>query len=160
MSQEKLDNQKMPRQIIVVRTDLKMDAGKMGAQMSHAAKAVFTNRYNKKYYPENSPEGEEVVGIYETSLNLKEKQDKAFDTWVNGRFTTIVCKVKSEEKLFDVFNKAIEKGLVAHMIKDAGFTVFDGPTNTAITIGPAYPEDLIGVTDKLRLLKTESLIFK
>jgi len=83
-------------------------------------------------------------------INLEEGTPEK--KWLEERFTKVVLYVKTEEKLLKVYEKAKEKGLPTSLIKDAGFTYFDKPTHTCVGIGPCFPEDLIGITDKLRVL--------
>lgn len=138
MTKEENDKRKEeePKQVIVVNKRLNMPMGKLGAQVAHASLGAFFTfaKMNGKKFE-----------IDMTDL-------PAVQQWVEHRFTKIVLYVKSEEKLIEIYNKAQEKGLASVLIKDAGFTYFDKPTHTCVGIGPVYPEDLIGVTDKLRVL--------
>jgi len=127
-----------PKQVIVVRKDLNMPAGKLAAQVSHAS---FGAVLNSKDCTRN-----------ESSIHIDLDNDDMLKHWLEQRFTKVVLYVKSEQKLLDIFNKAKEKGLMCSLIKDAGFTVFSEPTHTCVGIGPAHPEDFIGITDKLRVL--------
>lgn len=144
---DNIDRQNIePRQIIVIRKDLNMPSGKLAAQVSHASLGCILKLANK----ENT---EETFSL-NLQLNQKNKSDKAVIDWLNFRFTKVVLYVKSEEKLVEIYEKAKLKGLNTVIIEDAGFTCFDGVvTKTCIGIGPCYKEDLIGVTEKLQLLK-------
>jgi len=125
------------KQIIVVNRNLNMPQGKLAAQVSHASLGALFECGKK------SP----------TELHIDLEIDSAVEQWVNKRFTKIVLYVKSEQKLIDVYEKAKAKGLPSVLITDAGFTVFDGkPTKTCVGIGPAFPDEFIGITDKLRVL--------
>lgn len=135
-----------PRQIIVIRKDLKMPSGKLAAQVSHASLGCIFNLANK------NDNGD--VFSFNLTLNKNNKSEKAVIDWLNIRFTKVVLYVKSEEKLIEIYEKAKNKGLNTVMIEDVGFTFFDGViTKTCVGIGPCYKEDLIGVTDKLQVLK-------
>jgi PTH2 family peptidyl-tRNA hydrolase len=126
-----------PKQVIVVNRNLNMPHGKLAAQVSHASLGALFECGKK------SP----------NELHIDLEQGSAVEQWVNKRFTKIVLYVKSDEKLQEVYQKAKVKGLPTVLITDAGFTVFDGvPTNTCVGIGPAFPDEFIGVTDKLRVL--------
>jgi len=128
-----------PKQIIVVRKDLKMTPGKLSAQVSHASLgALFQSRTNDTDF------------IY---IDLE--KDSAIEKWLNERFTKVVVYVKSEQALINVYEKAKAKGLNCVLIKDSGFTEFDEPTLTCVGIGPHFPSDFDGVTNKLRLLQGE-----
>lgn len=113
------------KQIIVMRKDLGMRKGKMIAQGAHASlKATLENLEHPK---------------------VKE--------WLSGKFTKICVSVDSEQELFDVYNNAVQNGLIAALIIDAGLTEFDGvPTFTCIAVGPATTEELEPITGHLKLL--------
>lgn len=141
-----------PKQVIVIRKDLNMSAGKLAAQVSHASLAPILNRMTRE--EERHAVDWEVIN-YQLNLDKSDEQDVAIDKWLSGRFTKVVVYVKSEEALYNVFKKAQDKGLICSIIKDAGFTEFDKPTVTCVGIGPCYPEDFEGVTSKLRLFDGE-----
>lgn len=126
-----------PKQVIVVNRNLNMPHGKLAAQVSHASLGALFECGRKN----------------EKELHIDFEKDSAVEKWVNERFTKVVLYVKSDEKLVEVYNKAKEKGLPCSLITDAGFTVFNGvPTRTCVGIGPCFPDEFIGVTDKLRVL--------
>lgn len=133
---EKEKQKLLPKQVIVIRKDLNMPSGKLAAQVSHASMATITNRL------------EQTDNGYFLNTN-----DNYLKEWLENRFTKVVLYVKSEKALLDVYQKAINKGLSVYLIEDAGFTVFDKPTKTCLSIGPCLQDDLIGVTDKLQLFK-------
>lgn len=113
------------KQVIVIRKDLKMRLGKAVAQGAHASmKATLENMDHP---------------------NVKE--------WLSGAFTKICVQVNSEEELLAVYQQAVDAGLIAAMIVDAGRTEFHGvPTRTCIAVGPATHDELAPVTGDLRLL--------
>ena len=113
------------KQMIVMRKDLGMRAGKMIAQGAHASmKALLENMEHP---------------------NIKQ--------WLSGPFAKITVRVDSEEELFAVMNAAKAAGLITTLITDAGRTEFNGvPTNTCIAVGPASNEDLAPITGHLKLL--------
>jgi PTH2 family peptidyl-tRNA hydrolase len=120
-----------PKQIIVMRTDLNMRKGKMIAQGAHASLKVLLDNDDK----------------------CKTMDWLARGAWLDGSFTKVCVRVGSEEELLEIRDTAIASGLHVALITDAGRTEFNGvPTNTCIAIGPEFPEDLIGVTDHLKLL--------
>lgn len=127
--------EKEAKQVIVVRVDLDMKKGKLGAQVAHAACAWMTNRMVS-----------EGSGKY--SLNASEAEE----AWMKGRFTKICLKVESEQELMEVYGKAKAAGLEANLITDAGLTVFKGPTKTCLGLGPDWPEKIDEITGKLKLL--------
>lgn len=113
------------KQVIVIRKDLNMRKGKCVSQGAHAS-------------------------LKATLENLEHPSVKE---WLAGRFTKICVSVDSEQELFDVYNHAIQEGLIATLIIDAGLTEFQGvPTMTCIAVGPASAEDLEPITGHLKLL--------
>lgn len=135
-----------PKQIIVMRKDLrnidgqKIRTGKQIAQGAHASlKAIL----NMGSIQETNDGPSVVIPI----------TNKALHDWVLGRYTKVCVYVESEEELLNVYESAADAGLICALIKDAGLTEFGGiPTHTCCAIGPAYPDELVGITDHLKLL--------
>lgn len=114
------------KQVIVLRTDLKMGKGKMVAQGAHAAvKAAFIA---KSRYPQ------------------------WFERWNRMGSKKVVCKVSSENELRGIFQQAQSKNLPTSMINDAGLTQLEPGTTTAIAIGPAPSDQVDSITKSLKLL--------
>jgi len=113
----------MFKQVILVRKDLKMSAGKTAAQCSHAA----------------------------TESTLKSDKEKV-KRWRSQGMKKIVLKVNSEEELFDYKKKAEQNKLKTALITDAGKTVFKKPTITCLAIGPDKEEIIDKVTKDLKML--------
>lgn len=136
---------KETKQVIVIRKDLGMSAGKLSAQVSHASLASFFKSTERSLR-----DGGDLA-----SLNIY--RDTACDEWINGIFTKVIVYVKSEEALKNVYKKALDKGLPCALIEDIGKTEFNEPTNTCVGIGPCYLDEFNGVTNKLRLYNAEIL---
>jgi len=152
-----------PKQIIVMRTDLKMRKGKMIAQGAHASMKVLLDRStfsNAHEEPEIGPSGQEddfrrvLREVHNaTPPNLSITLNPAMQTWLLGLFTKICVRVDSEEALDEVYANAMAAGLPCAMIVDAGKTEFNGvPTKTCCAIGPALPAELDPITGHLKLL--------
>lgn len=78
--------------------------------------------------------------------------DPYVNAWLTGRFKKITVYVDTDEELVRVYTEALDAGLPASIIKDAGLTEFDGiPTLTAVGIGPASPEAIDKITGNLPL---------
>ena len=119
------------KQVIVMRTDLNMRKGKMIAQGAHASNAALW--------------GYELV-----AGRLPEHLHRWMD---ESRQMKICCRADSEQQLVDIYHSAIEAGLEAHLITDAGFTEFHGvPTKTCVSIGPDADEKIDKITGHLKLL--------
>ncbi|MCD6491558.1 MAG: peptidyl-tRNA hydrolase Pth2 [Candidatus Njordarchaeia archaeon] len=114
------------KQVIVIRTDLKLPKGKLCVQVAHAAV---------------------------TSYNLAVKMHPEWaKTWLLEGQKKIVVKVKDIEALLKIYNQAKAANLPVAIIKDAGLTVIPPGTITCIGIGPA-PNHLIDpITGNLKLV--------
>jgi peptidyl-tRNA hydrolase len=124
------------KQVIVVRRDLDMPAGKMAAQVAHASMAFLTNRLRQA-----SGEFREIW------------IDPEMLPWIEGSFTKVVLMVPGETELLDIHNKALTSGCRSVLITDEGRTVFDEPTNTCVGIGPNSLEKINAITGHLRLYR-------
>lgn len=112
------------KQIIVLRTDLRMRRGKETAQGAHASMAVcLAHRWNP------------FVRI-----------------WLGSAFAKIVCGIDGEDALLALHAEAKRRGLPCSLIQDAGRTEFHGiPTYTSVAIGPGNPSDIAELTAHLKL---------
>lgn len=112
------------KQIIILRTDLKMRRGKEIAQGAHASMGAF----------------------------LKHKRDPFVQTWLEGAFAKIAVGVDSESELLEIHNAAKDARIPHVLITDAGRTEFKGvQTHTAVCIGPADPDLVRELTGHLKL---------
>lgn len=131
---------KKTKQVIIVRKDLKMPAGKLGAQVAHASlKAVID------YYFD-----------FTDALKLREVPVPV-EVWLDADkspFFKVVLKVDSLDELKDIYMKVNgpEYTHIPHaMICDAGHTVFNEPTITCISIGPWWADEIDELTGHLKL---------
>jgi len=116
------------KQIIVVRTDIKMSKGKLAVQVAHAA-----------------------VEAVMKCLEITTCRENVF-IWRTQGQKKIVVKVRSLDEMLKIKKNAEEVGLIATLIADAGLTELPPGTITALGLGPA-PSDLIDrVTGSLPLL--------
>jgi len=114
------------KQVIVVRTDIKMSKGKIAAQAGHAA--VSASKYARKNRPE------------------------WWNPWIREGQCKIAVKVKSEQELLELERKARNEGLPAALIVDRGLTELPPETITCLGIGPAPSDKVDIITGKLSLL--------
>jgi PTH2 family peptidyl-tRNA hydrolase len=137
------------KQVIVVRTDLNMPVGKISAQVGHAAGAFMTK--DRKLYNTDmvSARGLPIKRL------IKEFEGEFADEveqWIIQDYTKICLAADSEEQLVELYEKALEQGMEAHLIIDNGRTCFNNVlTKTVLAIGPHYV-DKFEITSKLRLL--------
>ena len=111
------------KQVILVRTDLKLPAGKLAAQAAHAS--------------------------VEAVLRSAQTEIKA---WRSEGMKKIVLKVKDEKELHQYNQQAKDFGLVTALITDAGHTVVEPGTITCLAIGPAKEGEIDRVTGELSVL--------
>ena len=130
------------KQVLVVRKDLKMRKGKIAAQCAHASLAVLLERM---------PGTADATG--RRSLTLTYEADTPWAAWLEGPFTKVCVSVDSEEELLRVHQAAVERGLPASLITDAGRTEFGGvPTRTVVAVGPGWVDEVDAVTGELKLM--------
>lgn len=135
------------KQVIVVRRDLNMRKGKVGAQCSHAAMAFLTREIqifapleiSKLSRPDSV--GLVTIGVRKVALQ-----------WMLNSFAKVVVKVEDLAELMQIRDNALKAGLEVHLIVDNGRTEFHGEsTPTCIAIGPDYEERLDPITGHLTL---------
>ena len=118
------------KQVIAVRTDIKMSKGKTAVQVAHAAvEAVLLII--------DSGRGEWMRWLRLWRLQGQKK---------------IAVKVSSEQELLKVYQDALRLGLPASLIADAGLTELPPGTRTAVAVGPAPVKLVDKVTGRLKLL--------
>ena len=122
------------KQVIVMRNDLGMRKGKMIAQGAHASIAFLTRRLKSASH--NGPWHPNAYATHVASLLGPEI------AWIEGSFAKVCVKVGSEAELLEIFQKAKDAGLEAHLITDSGLT----------GIGPDLSEKIDPITGHLTLL--------
>lgn len=114
------------KMVIVARSDLVLSAGKLAAQVSHAA--------------------------VECTLSTKKNKTEWFTKWQREGAKKVVVKVESLDDFFPLKEQAEKLGICTVIITDAGHTEIPEGTQTVLGIGPA-PSNLIDqVTGQLPLL--------
>ena len=111
------------KQVILVRTDLKMPKGKIAAQASHAS----------------------------IQSMLKANEDNVLE-WRREGMKKVVLKVQDKEELFKYYRKANSLKLPVALIKDAGKTFFKNAEYTCLGIGPDREDRIDKVTKDLKML--------
>lgn len=130
------------KQVIVIRRDLNMRKGKIGAMCGHASMAFITKQIRDSNC--NEGYGSYVLKVAITDIQLK---------WMKESFAKIVVYVNSEQELLDLIAKGKESGIVVHEIIDSGATEFHGvPTLTCAAFGPDESDKLDLITGGLPLL--------
>ncbi len=114
------------KMVIVVRWDLKLSAGKMAAQVAHAA--------------------------VNCALAAKKRTPEWFDRWYAEGQRKVVVKVPTLQDLYEVKSNAEALRLVTSLITDAGMTEIPPNTVTCLGIGPGPQEVVDKVTGHLKLV--------
>ena len=114
------------KMVIVTRSDLPLSAGKLAAQVSHAAVSC--------------------------TLLTKKNKPEWFAKWQREGAKKVVVKVETLGEFFPLKEKAEKLGITVNVVTDAGHTEIPEGTQTVLGIGPA-PSNLINqVTGELPLL--------
>lgn len=111
------------KQVIIVRSDLKMSKGKIAAQVSHASVEAM----------------------------LKSHKDDIAE-WRSQGMKKSILKVSSRKELFDYKRKAEDAGLVVGIIRDAGHTEVPPGSPTCLGIGPDKESKIDKITGNLKLI--------
>lgn len=114
------------KQVVLVRTDLKLPKGKLAAQAGHAC-------------------------VDSVLLSLKRDKEKV-SRWRDEGMKKVVLKVADEKELLKLFQQAKDQGLVACIITDAGRTIVEPGTRTCVGIGPDDEDAIDSVTGKLSIM--------
>ena len=138
-----------------MRKDLNMRCGKMIAQGSHSSMSFLTKLGEMRFeidYGDTFENDFRESYFKNGSVDMHNYFDE-IDHWLNNSFRKICVYVNSEEELIDIHRRALEAGLMSHLIEDNGTTEFNGvKTKTCVAIGPHYDERFTGITDHLPLL--------
>ncbi len=114
------------KQVLVIRSDLKMGKGKMVAQGAHGAVSAY--------------------------LEATKRHPDWAKKWIANGQKKIAVKVSSEKELLELEKTAIELGLPCALIRDAGHTQLEPGTITVLGIGPAPEKSIDTLTGDLKLL--------
>jgi PTH2 family peptidyl-tRNA hydrolase len=116
------------KQVIIVRTDLKMGKGKLAVQVAHAAVLAAFKAYRTPRWR----------GWFE-------------EWWATGQ-KKIVVKGGDSDNVLRLAGEAERLGLPVSIVRDAGLTQLPPGTLTAAAIGPGPSELIDKVTGGLKLL--------
>lgn len=110
------------KQVIVVRGDIDLGAGKLAAQVAHAS-----------------------ISAADAARSAER------DRWMAGGQTKVVLRAPNETALEDLERQAVRRDLPTALITDAGRTELEPGTTTALGIGPAREDEVDTVTGELPL---------
>jgi PTH2 family peptidyl-tRNA hydrolase len=115
------------KQVIVVRSDLKMGKGKVAAQVAHAA--------------------------LDAAEVARRKHPGWYDSWREQGQAKVVLKTDGGEAALEELQKqARTMGLPVSLIQDRGLTQLEPGTTTCLGVGPGPADEIDKVTGKLKLL--------
>ncbi|MCJ1343254.1 hypothetical protein MMC31_001447 [Peltigera leucophlebia] len=114
--------------VLIVRTDLGMNKGKIAAQASHAT------LYNYK------------------ALTSHAQLRSLLRRWESTGQAKIALQANSEEQLEELQAKAMSLGLVARVVRDAGRTQIPAGSATVLGVGPGPKAVVDEVSGGLKLL--------
>ena len=112
------------KQVLLVNSALALPPGKMAAQVAHASIAAF---------------------LVATNTNRQK--------WLDVGMPKIVLDGKNEAHLDMMLRRALEAGMPAYLVRDAGRTVIAAGTVTCLGLGPAPIREIDALTGALALLK-------
>jgi peptidyl-tRNA hydrolase len=121
-----------PKQVIVLRKDLKLSKRDYADQAANASVAAVIKVMSKG-----------------PSRILTVPRGSSLEEWLDGKFTKVVLGAVSEAQLLDLHRSAESRGLRSSLIRD---NIQGVSTATAIAIGPADPELLGPITGALKLM--------
>jgi len=113
------------KQVIIIRTDLKMSKGKLVAQTGHAAVSA--------------------------TEEARKEHSEWVEAWLEEGQCKIAVKAKSEEELLRLMQKAKTLHLPCALIHDRGLTELPPNTVTCLGIGPAPSSQIDKITGSLPL---------
>jgi PTH2 family peptidyl-tRNA hydrolase len=111
------------KQVILLRTDLKIGKGKIATQVAHASIGAF-----------------------------KLVDEEIAKSWEKEGSKKVVLKVKDDKELLEIYKKVKKEKIPFFLVKDAGLTQIKAGTITALGIGPVEEERVDKITGKLKLL--------
>lgn len=111
------------KQVIAVRSDLELPEGKLAAQVAHAS----------------------------LEAALQADQD-VMGAWRQAGATKIVVACEDEAALLDIAGACEKQGTPCSVVEDAGRTVVEPGTKTAVGVGPDDETRVDDVTEEYELL--------
>jgi PTH2 family peptidyl-tRNA hydrolase len=118
------------KQVIILRTDLNMSAGKAAAQASHASLMAF--------------------------LQTAQKYPQKIENWFKTGQGKIILEVNSEDEIKRIYTGLTDDETgkdICYLVRDSGLTELKGMEYTALGIGPFDKDYINQFTKHLKLYK-------
>ncbi len=118
------------KQVIILRTDLNMSAGKAAAQASHASLMAF--------------------------LQMAQKHPQKIEEWFKTGQGKIILEVNSEAELKQIYTALTNDDTgkdICYLVRDSGLTELKGMEYTALGIGPFDKDYIDRFTRHLKLYR-------
>lgn len=130
-----------PKQVIVVRRDLKMPEGKLASQVAHASLGALLSQFDK------------TNRLGGTIYSKMAGNGTAIYRWLEDKFTKVVLGCDNLEEIQEIYQKTLSyPNIPCALIEDSGDTIFNGiPTITTLGIGPDWSEHIDLITGHLKL---------
>ena len=119
------------KMVFLVREDLKLGAGKIAAQVAHAAVSLYD----------------------EITLEGSSYYQSALEHWNEYGAKKIVLRAKNLDELKAVKKMCRQAKIPSILISDAGHTQVDPGTKTVLGIGPEESEKLDKITGEFKLMR-------
>jgi len=113
-----------PSMALIVRKDLRLSAGKVAVQCSHAAVSC--------------------------ALIARKSEPRLMERWQSSGGRKISLAIDSLESLKELVGEAKSAGWITHLVKDAGHTEMPPGTSTGLGIGPAPKSSINALTGELK----------
>ncbi|SBS80208.1 peptidyl-tRNA hydrolase [Plasmodium ovale curtisi] len=110
------------KMVFCVRTDIKMNKGKICSQCCHACLSVYEKILKRNNQLKNNANTKNAL--------------TSFDIWKKTGQKKVVLKISSLEEMFEIEKKAKAQNLITSIIVDAGRTQIEPNTETVIAIEP------------------------
>lgn len=115
------------KQVIAVRTDVKMSPGKLAVQAAHASLEAALAALRSPVWRE------------------------WLEAWISQGMKKVVVRGGGEEDLRRIYGECVEKEMPCSMVRDAGRTELEPGTLTAVALGPAPARLVDQITGGLQL---------
>lgn len=145
------------KQIILVRKDIKLPKGKLGAQTAHASLGVVKKLILADKLNPHKIETEWKVARWWNNLaansdNPPHLPGNYIAEWWTGSWTKVCLALDKLDDLDPLLDKCTEAGLIYDIVTDNGLTIYHGvPTITCIGIEPSSAEILDPIFQQLKL---------